>query len=108
MKRDGVLGTCAAVYYGAEWVERHFTILPSDQTKDGPVSVNVDQTKELLNFANLTKSDQKTYLDERFKNHEITLGNVSRELSPAELLNRDYFRGRFCSKLNNDTIYNWE
>ena len=108
VKRDGVLGTCAAVYYGAEWVERHFTILPSDQTKDGPVSVNVDQTKELLNFANLTKSDQKTYLDERFKNHEITLGNVSRELSPAELLNRDYFRGRFCSKLNNDTIYNWE
>lgn len=108
VKRDGVLGTCAAVYYGAEWVERHFTILPADQTKDGPVSINEEQTKELLNFAALTKSDQKIYLDEHFKNHEITLGNMTRELSPGELLNRDYYRGRFCSKINNKTVYNWE
>lgn len=106
--RDGVLGTCAAVYYGAEWIERHFTILPADQTKDGPVSVNVEHTKELIKFSNMTKSDQKAYLDEHFKDHEITLGQETRELTPAELLNRDYYRGRFASKVNGKTVYNWE
>ena len=37
------------------------------------------------------------------------LGNQKRELSHVELLNRDYFRGRFASKNSNGkTIYNWE
>ena len=37
------------------------------------------------------------------------LGNEKRELSSEELLNRDYYRGRFASKdKNGNIIYNWE
>ena len=37
------------------------------------------------------------------------LGNKKRELSHEELLNRDYYRGRFASKdIEGKIIYNWE
>tara|TARA_Y100001934_G_C12342625_1_gene771025 strand:- start:666 stop:1601 length:936 start_codon:yes stop_codon:yes gene_type:complete len=108
VSRDGILGTCAAVYYGADWIERHFTILPADKTKDGPVSINIEQSKELISFSKLSNSDQKLYLDENFKNHNITLGQQTRELTNEELLNRDYYRGRFCSNSLKNLIYNWE
>ena len=37
------------------------------------------------------------------------LGNERRKLSHEELLNRDYYRGRFASKdINGKVIYNWE
>jgi len=108
VNRDGILGTCAAVYYGADWIERHFTILPADQTKDGPVSINMEQSKALVSFSKLSKSDQKLFLDEKFKNHNITLGKELRKLTDEELLNRDYYRGRFCSNSYDSSIYNWE
>ena len=31
-----------------------------------------------------------------------------RELSETELLNRDYYQGRFASKVNGKTIFNWD
>ena len=31
-----------------------------------------------------------------------------RELTHKELLNRDYYRGRFCAKSSIRDIYNWE
>ena len=36
------------------------------------------------------------------------LGNEIRELSDIELLNRDYYQGRFASKINGETIFNWD
>ena len=35
------------------------------------------------------------------------LGKEHRELSESELLNRDYYQGRFSSKEKNKIIYNW-
>ena len=35
--RDGVKATLAAIYFGADTVERHFTVLPEDETRDGKV-----------------------------------------------------------------------
>ncbi len=106
--RDGILGSCAAVYFGADWIERHFTILSSSETKDGPVSINPNQTKELIEFSKLSKSDQRLYLEENFKNYNITLGQEKRDLSSSELLNRDYYRGRFCSNSFKKSKFNWE
>ena len=108
VSRDGVLGTCAAVYYGAQWIERHFTILPASQTKDGPVSINLEQTKRLIEFSKLSSDDQLIFLNQEYPLHNETLGMAKRNLSYDELLNRDYYRGRFSSRLNNKTIYNWE
>ena len=108
VSRDGILGTCAAVYYGAQWIERHFTILPASQTKDGPVSINLEETKRLIEFSKLSLEDQLIFLNKEYPLHKETLGKAKRNLSFDELLNRDYYRGRFSSRLNNKTIYNWE
>jgi N,N'-diacetyllegionaminate synthase len=109
IERDGILGTLASVYYGADVIERHFTILPADQTKDGPISVRPEHIKELKTFEALSKEDQLIALQEKLPNFERTLGKVERTLSKAELLNRDYFRGRFASKVSGDQIvFNWE
>ena len=42
-----------AMSLGASCIERHFTILDENMTKDGPVSINPDQLKELCEFGEL-------------------------------------------------------
>lgn len=109
IERDGILGTLASIFYGADVIERHFTILPADQTKDGPVSVRPDHVKELKSFSRLSEVEMNEYLSDKFPKYQTTWGNEERSLSKAELRNRDYFRGRFASKLaNGDTVFNWE
>lgn len=41
-------------------------------------------------------------------NGKLSPGQATRPLSHAELLNRDYYRGRFANKVNGTTIFNWE
>jgi len=107
--RDGILGTLASVFYGADIIERHFTILPSEQTKDGPVSVRPEHVIELKSFSRLSKVQMNEYLEDKFPTYQITWGIAERLLSEAELRNRDYFRGRFANKLTNgETVFNWE
>ena len=109
IERDGILGTLAAIYYGADVIERHFTILPADQTKDGPVSVRPDHIKELKSFEAMSKEDQLASLQEKLPYFERTFGIVERTLSKAELLNRNYFRGRFANKgPEGQIVFNWE
>ena len=46
---------------------------------------------------------------EIFPDYEITAGVSDRELSEMELINRDFFRGRFSNKRDDGSvIYNWE
>lgn len=47
-----------AIYIGAQYVEKHFTILPKSETKDGKVSITFAQLKELCDFDRLTKDEQ--------------------------------------------------
>jgi len=109
VSKDGIDGTMAAIYYGADIIERHFTILDADQTKDGPVSILPKHIKELKFFSNLKKDEQKKYLEQKLPDFKQTLGQESRKLSDTELLNRDYYRGRFANIYpNNKIIYNWE
>lgn len=109
VERDGILGTASALFYGAEVIERHFTILPPDETKDGPVSITPVLLKELKELSVLSTDDLHKYLVENFPDFEITYGKSERNLSDIELLNRDYYRGRFASKNSaGEYIYNWE
>lgn len=90
-------------------LKKHFTILNKNETKDGVVSVNAKQLSDLVKLSNLSTSDRKKYIKENIKEFEIMLGNERRELSHEELLNRDYYRGRFASKdISGKVIYNWE
>ena len=108
VERDGIKAAQAAIALGAEWIERHFTILKKDQTKDGPVSINPYQLSELKKFAGLDKDDQLRIVKHEIPEFEVMIGKQVRPMTPTELLNRDYYRGRFASKVNGKWIYNWE
>lgn len=88
-------------------IERHFTILEKEKTKDGVVSVNFNQLKKLVNLSKESKSDLKQRL-KKIKNIKSIRGQEKRDLTQVELLNRDYYQGRFASKVNNKFIYNWQ
>ncbi len=103
-----VIASKIALALGASCIERHFTILERDQTRDGPVSINPLELKQLTDFAKLPRSKMISLINEEFSNWEITLGASSRELTYEELLNRDYYRGRFASLIDNKHINNWE
>ena len=56
--KDALLPAKAASALGAQYIEKHFTILPRNEVKDGPVSIDVAQLKELCSFDNLTSQEK--------------------------------------------------
>ncbi len=106
--RDGIRATKAAIALGANVIERHFTILTSDKTKDGPVSITPTHLRELKEFSQLPQKQQLRISQEEIPDWEAILGSETRDLTHVELLNRDYYRGRFASKTNGRWVYNWE
>lgn len=107
-EKNGNLLSLAAVINGAKIIERHFTLLKKDETRDGIVSVNFQQLKKLVKEVNepVKKIKRKFMFDKKLLN--LMFGNYQRELSEIELLNRDYYKGRFGNKLKNKKIiFNW-
>ena len=97
-----------AISMNVEVIERHFTIVNKDETKDGVVSVNYKQLKNLVNLTRENKKDILTQV-KKIKNLKRILGQEKRDLTRIELLNRDYYQGRFASKIKkNKYIFNWE
>ena len=96
---------------GATWIERHFTILKKNASKDGVVSVNPSQLKQLRNAIDLPNKQILKYINNKYKKSELSriLGSTNRELTNDEMLNRDYYQGRFVSKTKSGKIvYNWD
>ena len=96
---------------GATWIERHFTILKKNTTKDGVVSVNPTQLKELREAIDLPNKQIINYINKKYKKSDLLkiLGSTNRELTNEEMLNRDYYQGRFASKTKSGKItYNWD
>lgn len=106
--RDGIKASKVALMLGADYVERHFTILPSDKTKDGPISITPAQLRELADFAKCSQEEQKEIVAREIPEWEMMRGHATREMTHTEMLNRDYYRGRFASLVNNEWVYNWE
>lgn len=118
---SGLETTLSAIYLGAEVVERHFTVLDRNQTKDGPVSITESELAEVSGFSKLSNPERLTYLEQNYPSWRRCLGKGDRALSHQELLNRDYYRGRFASPRSkslasddtselhaSDWIYNYE
>ena len=107
---DGPKLSLGAVYFGATIIEKHFTILDKPKTKDGIVSANHKELKELVELSKLPKDDLQNYVKEKIPElKNVMLGKSNRELSDLELLNRDYYQGRFASKnLTGKPIFNWD
>ena len=96
---------------GATWIERHFTILKKNATKDGVVSVNPTQLKELREAIDQPNKKIINYINKKYKKSDLLkiLGSTNRELTNDEMLNRDYYQGRFASKTKSGKIaYNWD
>ena len=109
VQRDGIKASAAALHFGADVVERHFTILPPDRTKDGPVSINPGQLKTLCNLAHGNAEDRAAYVAEQIGDYQEMVGLARRQLSHAELLNRDYYRGRFGThRADGSVVNNWD
>ncbi|MDP3661712.1 MAG: N-acetylneuraminate synthase family protein [bacterium] len=108
--RDRLIAAKAALALGADFVERHFTVLTVGETKDGPVSITPELLRELSDFRNLTRTEQEQTLDVEYPRwREEVLGDEKRELTHTEKLNRDYYRGRFASRrADGSYFYNWE
>lgn len=112
--RDGLTASKAAIALGAEVVERHFTVLGPEQTKDGPISIDPEGLAELVLFSKLSTADQRASLADEGYGLSSLEGDAQRQLSNGELLNRDYYRGRFAtartwgSQRASEMIFNWE
>jgi sialic acid synthase SpsE len=106
--RDGLSASKAAIALGATWIERHFTILEAKETKDGPVSIRPEHLRELRSFAALPPEEQLHIAQEDVPAWEDLLGSETRAMTATELLNRDYYRGRFASRVGDHWVMNWE
>tara|TARA_Y100001970_G_C14223365_1_gene854020 strand:+ start:1727 stop:2683 length:957 start_codon:yes stop_codon:yes gene_type:complete len=107
-ERDGHVASLVSLLCGADIIERHFTILNKKKTKDGPVSINFKEAKELTKFMKLSKDSIQKILNEEYsKQWKLCLGKVKTNLSHEELLNRDYYRGRFAKFVNKKPNFNW-
>ena len=67
----------------------------------------------MANFSKLTLGDRLSKMDLDYPDWKIMIGNKKRVLTDEELLNRDYYRGRFSSKRKgykdgDRMIFNWE
>ncbi len=107
-KRDGVKADIAAIYLGADCIERHFTILGENETKDGPVSIRREHLEEINSFINMNEREKDSYIDNNIPEFEQMKGSSLRDLSDEELANRNYYRGRFCNKIKGKSVFNWE
>jgi N,N'-diacetyllegionaminate synthase len=108
LETTGLWASKIALALGADCIERHFTILKPDETRDGPVSIDPGQLKELRAFADLDRHQRMELIVKQYPNWQASLGNANRTLSAVELLNRDYYRGRFASRVGDKFVYNWE
>ena len=63
-----------------------------------------------MKFSKLSKKDQKKFLKDKGLDLSLLKGRQIRPLSNTELLNRDYYRGRFASfsKESKREIFNWD
>jgi sialic acid synthase SpsE len=105
--KTGLMASKIALALGATNIERHYTVLSENETKDGPVSINPEMLNQLRFFADLNNSDQWEIINKDYPNWKVSLGNANRKLSHLELLNRDYYRGRFINRIGDNEFFNW-
>ena len=110
-EKDWLKLSLLSAYAGASHIERHFTSVDKPLTRDGKVSLDYRQMKELVELVRLPQDQIMNSIMEKSNKEEITamMGSEDRSLSSIELLNRDYYRGRFATK-NEEGKYsfNWE
>lgn len=77
---DNLLSSKLAIFQGIDVLERHFTILDKDDTRDGKVSITPSMLRELKDFSKLSKLKQYEELN---------------EFNEIQKFNHRYYRRRF-------------
>ena len=77
---DNLLSSKLAIYQGIDVLERHFTILGKDETRDGKVSITPDMLSELKRFSMISPKEQYEEIN---------------ELNETQKFNHHYYRNRF-------------
>ena len=77
---DNLISSKQAIFQGIDMLERHFTILDKEETRDGKVSITPKELQELKTFSNYTKEGQY-----------LTLNGFNEE----QQFNHEYYQGRF-------------
>jgi N,N'-diacetyllegionaminate synthase len=107
-REEGARAAALAMLLGADVIERHFSLLDATSTKDGPVSIDPETLKQTCELAHGSPEEIKAFVQEEIGDFEHAIGCETRCLSHQELLNRDYYRGRFASRDGENHIFNWE
>tara|TARA_B100001964_G_C14208576_1_gene589373 strand:- start:113 stop:1195 length:1083 start_codon:yes stop_codon:yes gene_type:complete len=106
-EKDGIKASKVAIRKGAEFIERHFSVLGANDTKDGPISIGPLRLRELIVFANLPDEVREKEIFPQVMgepSYTDIVGSRERELTAKELLTIDYMRGRFAT----GDKFNWE
>ena len=77
---DNLLSSKLAIFQGIDVLERHFTILDKDETRDGKVSVTPNMIAELINFSKKSKIRQYKEIN-KFNDLSSKYSNLSLSLS---------------------------
>lgn len=79
-----------AMFMGATYIERHFTVLARNETKDGPVSINFDQLKELCRY------DRLSFEEKLAENPELGVLSCPKDHQEIEVIR--HYKGRWDVK----------
>ena len=105
---DGLIASKVAIHLGAKYIERHFTVLEKDQTRDGPVSISPQQLLELYKFSNMNPQDRYEELSKSNKLPQIIFGSSDLEIDAQEVKNAKYYRGRVASWQGSKQVNSWD
>lgn len=94
VERNEPKAAIVALYLGADVIERHFTIIGRELTKDGSISIDPMQLRGLVEYAQMKESELEEHA-RKIPEFGQMVGIEHPELSHEELLNRDYYKGRF-------------
>jgi len=108
IETDGIKAAKVALMLGADIIERHFTVQEASKTKDGPVSLTPALLRELVKFSTFSKEEQKARVEKEIPDWHVMVGTGRHDITHAEMLNRDYYRGRFASFVSGEWVQNWE
>ena len=106
-EKNSHIASLAAVLNGANIIERHFTILKRNKTKDGIVSITPKDASKFLKLAKKDNKEIKYSLQHLNKNWKKCLPIRNSRMTETEKLNLDYYRGRFATK-KSKIIFNWQ
>lgn len=97
---------------GARVFERHYRVLGPTDSRDGRVSISRTQLMEFFEFVSMDETAQENQVLKYMHDFKQRATNPDLKLTSEELLNRNYYRGRFASSRGDrgprDAVMNWE